>query len=267
MPVIGFIGMGNMGKAMLQGALTNFAPTEMLFTCPTEAHRRSVEADTGVSSVESNAECANLAKYLVLAVKPQVYPKVLKNIQNVVRDEHVLISLAPGITLESIRESLGKPARIVRAMPNTPALVGQGMTGISYRADELSFEEQDVIAKLFSSFGKYEKVEEKLMDAVVCASGSSPAFVYMMIEALADGAVKQGLPRTQAYTMAAQAVKGSAEMVLRTGKHPAQLKDEVCSPGGTTIAGVAALERTGFRNSLIQACDAVYEKSSSFSKG
>lgn len=267
MPVVGFIGMGNMGRAMLQGALTNFAPTEMLFTCPTEAHRRSVEADTGVSSVESNAECANLAKYLVLAVKPQVYPKVLKNIQNIVREEHVLISLAPGITSASIRESLGKAARIVRAMPNTPALVGQGMTGISYRADELSFEEQDVIAKLFSSFGKYEKVDEKLMDAVVCASGSSPAFVYMMIEALADGVVKQGLPRSQAYTMVAQAVKGSAEMVLRTGKHPAQLKDEVCSPGGTTIAGTAALERTGFRNSLIQACDAVYEKSSSFSKG
>ena len=266
MPVVGFIGMGNMGRAMLQGALTNFAPTEMLFTCPTEAHRRSVEADTGVSSVESNAECANMSKYLVLAVKPQVYPKVLKNIKDIVREEHVIISLAPGITSESIRESLGKPARIVRAMPNTPALVGQGMTGISYRADELSFEEQDVIAKLFSSFGKYEKVEEKLMDAVVCASGSSPAFVYMMIEALADGAVKQGLPRAQAYTMAAQTVKGSAEMVLRTGKHPAQLKDEVCSPGGTTIAGVAALERTGFRNSLIQACDAVYEKSSSFAK-
>lgn len=266
MPVIGFIGMGNMGKAMLQGALKNFAPTEMVFTCPTSSHRVSVEQDTGVTAVDSNAECANMAKYIVLAVKPQMYSKVLKNIENIVRDEHVLISLAPGITSASIKSYLGKDVRVVRAMPNTPALVGQGMTGVSYNTEEFSFEEQDVIAKFFSSFGKFEKVDEKLMDAVVCASGSSPAFVYMMIEALADGAVKQGLPRNQAYAFVAQTVKGAAEMVLMTGKHPGILKDEVCSPGGTTIAGVASLEENGFRNSLIKACDAVYERSVAFSK-
>lgn len=266
MPAIGFIGMGNMGKAMLQGALKVFAPTEMIFTCPTESHRRTVQEDTGVCAVESNAECANQAKYLVLAVKPQVYGRVLKNIQHVVRQEHVIISLAPGITYETIQDTLGADMRIVRAMPNTPALVGEGMTGISYKAEAFTFEEQDVIQKLFSSFGKCEKVDEKLMDAVVCASGSSPAYVYMMIEALADGVVKQGMPRAQAYSMVAQTVKGAAEMVLKTGKHPGVLKDAVCSPAGTTIAGVAALEEAGFRNGLIKACDAVYEKSKRFSK-
>ncbi len=260
MPAIGFIGMGNMGKAMLQGALQVFAPTEMIFTCPTESHRQSVQRDTGVQAVESNAECANQAKYLILAIKPQMYGRVLKNIQNVVREEHVIISLAPGITGRMIQNTLGSDKRIVRAMPNTPALVGEGMTGISYNAEQFTFDEQDVIHKLFSSFGKFEKVEEKMMDAVVCASGSSPAYVYMMIEALADGVVKQGMPRAQAYKMVAQAVKGAAEMVLKTGKHPGQLKDEVCSPGGTTIAGVAMLEDAGFRSSLIDACDAAYQK-------
>lgn len=151
-------------------------------------------------------------------------------------------------------------------MPNTPALIGEGMAGIAYDASAFTFEEQDVLAKLFSSIGRYEKVEEEMMNAVVCASGSSPAYVYMFIEALADGAVKQGLQRDKAYTFAAQTVKGAAEMVLKTGKHPGELKDAVCSPGGTTIAAVSALEENGFRNAIIKATDACMEKSCSFEK-
>ena len=150
--------------------------------------------------------------------------------------------------------------RIVRAMPNTTALLGQGMTGVSFDTEKFSVEERGVIDDFFSSFGKYEKVDEKLMSAVVCASGSSPAYVYMFIEALADSAVKYGMPRDKAYAFVAQAVKGSEEMVLQNGAHPAKLKDDVCSPAGTTIAGVAALEEYGFRNSIIKATDACYKK-------
>lgn len=266
MPSIGFIGMGNMGYAMLQGALQVFAPTEMIFTCAREEHRTEVWKDTGVNYADSNAECANSAKYIVLAVKPQIYDLVLENISNVVRPEHVIISLAPGITTDYIKSKLGQDKRIVRAMPNTPALIGEGMTGVSYDSSKFTFEEQDVLHKIFSCIGKYEKVDEKQMNAVVCASGSSPAYVYMFIEALADSAVKQGLPRDKAYTFAAQTVKGAAEMVLKTGKHPAQLKDAVCSPGGTTIAAVAALEEEGFRNAVIKAGDACYAKATSFEK-
>ena len=145
-------------------------------------------------------------------------------------------------------------------MPNTPALVGEGMSGICYDEKLFTIAEREVIGKIFDSFGKYIVLPEKLMNTVVCASGSSPAYVYMFIEALADSAVKYGMPRADAYKMVAQTVLGSAKMVLETGMHPGVLKDQVCSPGGTTIAGVAALEENGFRNSIIKATDACYDK-------
>ena len=211
---------------------------------------------------QSNAECANAAKYVILAVKPQYYDAVLKNIQYAVTSESVIISLAPGISIEDLKKRLGSDKRFVRAMPNTPALLGCGMTGISYNSEEFTFEEKDVIDKIFSSFGKYSVVEERLMNAVVCASGSSPAYVYMFIEALADGVVKYGMPRDKAYEFVAQTVSGAAQMVLQTKEHPAVLKDKVCSPGGTTIAGVAALEENGFRNALIKATEECFKKSS-----
>ena len=257
---IGFIGMGNMGYAMLKGLLQVKAAEDILFTDVNRARCVDVTKETGVAYVESNPECVNDVKYVVLAVKPQFYPEVLKSIKFALKSNHVVISIAPGITIDSLKETLGEDKRIVRAMPNTPALLGQGMTGISYDAAEFDEEEIAMIDTFFSSFGKYEKVAENLMSAVVCASGSSPAYVYMFIEALADSAVKYGMPRDKAYQFAAQAVKGSAEMVLQTGQHPGKLKDDVCSPAGTTIAGVAALEENGFRNSIIKATDACYRK-------
>lgn len=260
MALIGFIGMGNMGYAMLKGALKVFDSSQIIFSCPDMARCEAVSKETGVSFVESNSECANNAKYIILAVKPQVYDVVLKNIHNIVREEHVIISIAPGITIESILSSLGSRARVVRAMPNTPALVGEGMTGISYDPSLFLLEERELIQKFFNSFGRVNLVPENLMSAVVCASGSSPAYVFMFIEALADSVVQYGIPRDKAYEMAAQTVLGSAKMVLETGKHPAQLKDNVCSPGGTTIKAVAALEENGFRSAIIKASDACYEK-------
>jgi pyrroline-5-carboxylate reductase len=145
-------------------------------------------------------------------------------------------------------------------MPNTPAMVSKGMTGICFSADTFTQDEREVVDHFFSSFGKYEIFDEKLMNAVVCANGSSPAYVYMFIEALADSVVNYGIPRDKAYILAAQTVFGAAAMVLETGEHPAKLKDNVCSPGGTTIAAVKALEEHGLRNAIMKATDACYEK-------
>ena len=260
MAKIGFIGMGNMGYAMLKGLLSVYTPSDIIFTCPDLEKCKRISQETGVRYAESNAECANNAQYVVLAVKPQVYNTVLKNINNVIRDDSVVISIAPGITIASIKNALGSNIRVVRAMPNTPALIGEGMTGVSFNASDFSFDERDVIDKFFTSFGKVVYVDEKLMDGVVCASGSSPAYVYMFIEALADSAVKYGMTRADAIEFAAMTVKGAADMVLSTGEHPAVLKDRVCSPGGTTIAGVSALEENGFRHAIIAATDKCYEK-------
>lgn len=145
-------------------------------------------------------------------------------------------------------------------MPNTPAMIGEGMTGVAYDQKEYNLEEMDVIAQFFSSFGRFSIVEERLLDTVTCVSGSSPAYVYMFIEALADSAVKYGMSRADAIEFAAMTVKGAADMVLSTKEHPAVLKDRVCSPGGTTIAAVAALEENGFRHAVMAATDKCYEK-------
>lgn len=264
MAKIGFIGMGNMGYAMLKGALTVFPKEEIVFTDVNTDVMERVTKETGVMHVQSNAECANAAKFVIFAVKPQFYGAVVKNVKNILKSDNVIISIAPGIGIESLREALGFEARIVRAMPNTPALLGEGMTGLCYDQSAFTFEEKDVIDKIFNSFGKYRLVDEKLMSVVTCASGSSPAYVYMFIEALADSVVKYGMTRDMAYEFAAQTVMGAAKMVLETKEHPGALKDKVCSPGGTTIAAVAALEENGFRNSIIKATDACFAKSESF---
>lgn len=260
MAKIGFIGMGNMGFAILQGLLKLYRPEDLLFTDVNQERMETVKKQTGVDFVESNAECANQSRIVVLAVKPQYYDAVLKNIKYAVKPEQIVISIAPGITIDSLVKKLGDGKRIVRAMPNTPALLGEGMTGVTYDRGLFTEEEEQEIRAFFQFFGRMEYVEERLMSAVVCASGSSPAYVYMFIEALADSAVRYGLPRDKAYEFAAQTVKGAAEMVLQTGKHPGELKDMVCSPAGTTIAGVAALEEYGFRNAVLKANEACYEK-------
>ena len=259
MAKIGFIGMGNMGYSMLKGVLNYLNPQDIIFTCLSSEKKEKISNETGVRYAESNAECANSAKYIILAVKPQVYNTVLKNIQNVITEESVIISLAPGITIAAIKEELGADIKVVRAMPNTPALVGEGMTGICYENGELDFAEKEFVEQFFNSFGKVVTVPEKLMSGVVCASGSSPAYVYMFIEALADSVVKYGIPRQEAYKLVAQTVLGSAKMLLETGEHPGKLKDNVCSPAGTTIQGVAALEEFGFRNAIIKATDKCFE--------
>ena len=188
--------------------------------------------------------------------QPQYYDAVLADIKDTVTSEKIIISIAPSVTIQDLKEKLGQDRRIVRAMPNTPALVGMGVTGVCYEAECFSEKERDTIRRFFESFGSMELVEERLINAVVCVSGSSPAYVFILIEAMADAAVADGMPRPQAYKFAAQAVMGSAKMVLETGMHPGELKDMVCSPAGTTIEAVRVLERTGFRSSVIEAMKA-----------
>lgn len=260
MKSIGFIGMGNMGSAMLRGMLKVFEPEEIIFSRRDKEKGRELCEETGATFAESNRECAIEAKYLILAVKPQMMQEVLEEIGPDLRKEQIVISIAAGKSIQDIREMLGREIRIIRAMPNTPALLGEGMTGLCFDGSVYSDGEITVIHKMMESFGRLQVVKEDLMDAVICVSGSSPAYVYLFIEALADGAVKYGLPRQAAYEMAAQTVLGAAKMVLETKEHPGVLKDRVCSPGGTTIAGVAALEEGGFRSAVIRACDRCYEK-------
>ena len=263
MEKIGFIGMGNMGSAILNGLLRVYKPEDLLFTAAHKEKMEAVTAKTGVVHAASNAECAKQSEYVILAVKPQYFETVFEEICPVLKEDQIVISLVVGARKASVygsTERLGGKVRVVRTMPNTPALLGEGMTGMAYEESNYSEEEKAVLRGIFEACGRLEVVDERMMDAVGCVSGCSPAYVYMFIEALADGAVKYGLPRAKAYQMAAQTVLGSAKMVLETGKHPGQLKDEVCSPGGTTIAGVSALEEWGFRNAVIKAEDASYEK-------
>ena len=255
----GFIGMGNMGKAIFTPVKEIFGADSIIFHRNSMEEMKSFSEKKGVKYVNSNKDVAEQAKYIILAVKPQMFKKIIDEIKENIKDDSVIISLAPGITIEELEKMTGR-GRIVRAMPNTPAMVGQGMTGVCYDSAKFSDDEKEVLNKIFNGCGLMEKIDEKLMNAVVCASGSSPAYVFMFIEALADSVVECGLPRDKAYKMVAQTVLGSAKLMLETGKHPGELKDMVCSPGGTTIAAVSELEKQGLRKSLFSATEACFEK-------
>lgn len=257
---IGFIGAGNMGYAMLKGAISSISPENVGVTDRSFDKAESIAQETGVRHFESNADCVKNCKYVVFSIKPQVYENVVDEIRKFVDDSKIIISLAPNVSIEMLNCMFGKNVRVVRLMPNTPALVGEGMTGYCYDDALFNEEEKTFLADLFNSFGKAVKVSEKIMSAVVCASGSSPAYVFMFIEALADSVVKYGMSRDDAYTFVAQTVLGSAKMVLESGEHPGALKDRVCSPGGTTIRAVEKLEECGLRNALFKATEACYNK-------
>ena len=257
---IGFIGAGNMGYAMLKGAISSISPENVGVTDRSFDKAESIAQETGVRHFESNADCVKNCKYVVFSIKPQVYENVVDEIRRFVDDSKIIISLAPNVSIEMLNGMFGKNVRVVRLMPNTPALVGEGMTGYCYDDALFNEEEKTFLADLFNSFGKAVKVSEKIMSAVVCASGSSPAYVFMFIEALADSVVKYGMSRDDAYTFVAQTVLGSAKMVLESGEHPGVLKDRVCSPGGTTIRAVEKLEECGLRNALFKATEACYNK-------
>ena len=251
---LGFIGTGNMATAMMGGIIENHiaSPEEIIGADPFAPGRERVKEKYGIRVTADNNEVVKNAEVVILSVKPQFYADVIAGIRDDVTDSHLIITIAPGKTLSWLAEQFQKPVKIVRTMPNTPAMVGEGMTGACKNA-YVTDEDMEKALSILNVFGKAELIPEHMMDAVVAVSGSSPAYVFVMIEAMADAAVSGGIPRSQAYKFAAQAVLGSAKMVLETGKHPGELKDMVCSPAGTTIEAVRVLEEKGFRSAIFEA--------------
>ena len=259
---IGFIGLGNMARAVIGGMLDKgiVKPEDICGSAKTEATRKKMEDSCKIRTASSNREVAEQAEILVLAVKPQFFEEVIEEIKGISWEGKTIISLAPGKTIAWLQEKFGQRLPVVRCMPNTPALVGEGCTGVC-ASPEVGSKARDTVLEILGSFGKAVEVSEKMMDVVGAVSGSSPAFVFLFIEALADGAVAEGMPRAQAYEFAAQAVLGSAKLVLETGSHPGELKDMVCSPGGTTIQGIKMLEKNNFRGTVMDAVITCVEKS------
>ena len=258
---IGFIGAGNMAKAMMGGIIKNniFSSDQIIASDANSTALEGAKNDLGINITPDNKQVVKESEIVVLSVKPQYYKAVIKEIKDLVTEEKIVITIAPGQTLEYLEELFEKSIKIVRTMPITPALVGEGMTGVCAN-ESVTTSELEYVSSILKGFGKVQVVGENLMDVVVGVSGSSPAYVFMLIEAMADAAVSDGMPRTVAYEFAAQAVLGSAKMVLDTKKHPGELKDMVCSPGGTTIEAVRVLEEKGFRSAMIEAMKACTKK-------
>lgn len=259
---IGFIGCGNMGKAML-GAMVKsneIALGDLIVSTKSKASVEKISDDFEVKTTTDNKEVVRNSDILFLAVKPYFFKEVIEEIKDLVTENTIIISIAAGITIAQIEEWFGKNIKVVRTMPNTPALVGEGMSAICPNKN-ITEEELQYVGRLYDLFGKYEVLEEKDFHAFIALCGSSPAYVFMFIEAMADAGVKLGLPRVKAYKLAEQAILGSAKLALETGKHPGVLKDEVCSPGGTTIEAVIDLEKNGFRNTVMSAVEKCADKS------
>lgn len=253
---IGFIGTGNMGAPLIRGVIRSSAaqPGDIYIYDVDESKAGAIAEDTGVQLAAGNAELVSACDYIVLAVKPVYIKSVLEEIKESFTNQKVLISIAVGVSSKTLGSVLGENAKIVRTMPNLPVLVGEGMTLVCFD-NKISEQEKIIVRSLFEGSGMVEELEERLMSEVTSVTSSSPAYVFMMLEAMADGAVQQGIPRGLAYRLASQAVLGAAKMVIETGLHPAQLKDQVCSPAGTTIEAVKTLEKNAFRHTLIEAME------------
>lgn len=264
---VGFIGCGNMGKAILRGILDSgwVSASKVMVSTSREETLEEIRALYQTEVTRDNRKVAAHSDYLFLAVKPHLYETVLNEVKEDIREGTILIGMAAGVTLLKMETYLGKEAKMVKIMPNTPVAVKEGLIAMTASTQLDEVEKENVIAML-STIGKVSLIEEKHMDVITGISGSSPAYVYMFIEAMADAAVKNGLPRKEAYEISAQAVLGAAKMVLETGLHPGLLKDMVTSPGGTTIEAVSVLEEKGLRHAVISAVDACIDKSREMSK-
>lgn len=254
---LGFIGCGNMTSAMIRGIIERgiVAREDIIGSNSREESCAKTKEVLGIQVTTDNMKVAEQSDIIFLGVKPQQYEAVLKQIKPAVREEQIIVSIAPGKTLAWYEEQLSAKAKIVRTMPNTPVRVLEGMTGVCCNQN-VTAKDLKKIEILLTGFGKMEMVPENQMDVVSAVSGSSPAYVYMFIEAMADAAVLEGMARDKAYQFASQAVLGSAKMVMETKIHPGTLKDEVCSPSGSTIQGVRVLEEKGMRSAVIEALEA-----------
>jgi pyrroline-5-carboxylate reductase len=259
---VGFIGSGRMATALARGLISSgfVMADDVVASDVFPAARESFHAETGARTVETNADVIADSDVLFLAVKPQQMRNVLDGISSLLDARHLVISIAAGLPLSFYEAKLGTSRRIIRVMPNTPCLVGETAAGFS-AGSSATAQDSKLVASLLGTVGLAVQVDEKLLDAVTGLSGSGPAYVYQMIEALSDGGVRVGLPRDVATKLAAQTVLGAAKMVLETGQHPGALKDAVTSPGGTTIAGIHALERGGLRATLMNAVEAATHRS------
>ncbi|MBQ3104419.1 MAG: pyrroline-5-carboxylate reductase [Lachnospiraceae bacterium] len=259
---LGLIGAGNMARAIIGGVVKqgSYKGEDLLVSRRQQEALEKLREAYGCGITTDNVRVAAETDILFLAVKPQMLPGVIAEIKDVVRQEQVIVSIAAGKTLDWLTEAFGRNVKLVRCMPNTPALAGEGCTAVCANA-LTSEEELERITQIFESCGRAVRLPESLMDAFGALAGSSPAYVFMLIEAMADGAVAGGIPRAQAYGIAAQTVLGSARLLLETGEHPGVLKDMVCSPGGTTIRGLQILEREGMRAAVMQALEACIQRS------
>lgn len=267
MKKIAFIGAGNMGGAIVRGVCSVLDPESVSVYAPSRRNTVPLSEETGCCISDSMADAVAGAKYVVLSMKPQMLIDALAELAQFLDGDSVLVSIAAGIkieTIESVLNKAGVKLPVVRIMPNTPAAIGQGVllvaAGEGVREPDLA-----ELSELLCPCGLVERTSESLLDLGSPIMGCSPAFVYMFIEALADGGVKIGLPREKAQLWAAQAVQGAAALLIESGKHPGELKDAVCSPGGTTICGVAALEQKGMRTAVISAVEAAAKRNSELS--
>jgi pyrroline-5-carboxylate reductase len=259
---VGFLGSGNMGEALIRG-LVQAGLVEPASIAASDVRRdrlAQMERQYGIRTTPDNTELIRESDVVVLAVKPQIMASVLGEVASGVDLTKLVISLAAGVPTGTLRAHLARAGRLIRVMPNTPALVLEGVTAIA-RSDGLHEGDLETAQEMFGAVGRVVVLDEEAMDAVTGLSGSGPAYVAIIIESLADGGVKMGLDRATAMTLAAQTVLGSAKLILETGTHPAQLKDMVASPGGTTIAGIAALEEGGVRRTFIGAVERATQRS------
>ncbi|WP_297521704.1 pyrroline-5-carboxylate reductase [uncultured Clostridium sp.] len=266
---IGFIGCGNMGGAMLEGILKAgiFDKESIFCSAKSEESKKNISEKFGVN-VADNTEVTRNSDILILAVKPHFFSEVIKEIKDYVRADTIIVSIAAGVGIEDIQSMFGIYSyglKVVRTMPNTPALVGEGMSAICANKNVTDIELEE-IQDIFNSFGKSEILEEKYFHGFIALCGSSPAYGYMFIEAMGTAGIKAGIPANKSYKLAAQSLLGTAKMVLETGEHPAVLKDRVCSPSGTTIEAVSELENAGFRKAIIGAMEACEKKSKEMQK-
>lgn len=264
---ISFIGCGNMASAIIKGIKSSKLKDEIDIdvSSRTKDKIEKLKEEADINIFNSNASCVKQAEYIFICVKPQNYYEVIKEIKDEIKKSAVVITIAPGFTIEEIQRAFSYNVSVVRTMPNTPCLVGAGLTALCC-SSEVTEAQKEVIYKIFKSFGEYIELNENLMDAVPAIAGSSPAYTFMYIEALAQGGIEAGIKSCDAYKMAAYAVYGAAKMAFETESHPAILRDQVCSPAGTTIEAVKLLEERGFKGIVMDAMESCTKKTKELRK-
>ncbi len=258
---IGFIGSGNMARAIIKGLILskNISKNNIYVSNKNEQSLNEIKTLFNVNTTKDNESLANICDIIFLCTKPNKYELICSEINSYIDMKKIIISIAPGQSIDVVSKYFSNEVKVFSSMPNTPSKVLQGMSAVC-APENVSTEEIDTVLNLFKCFGDAELIDESLMNAVIATSGSSPAFIYILIEAMTDYSVSLGMPREKALKFVANTVLGSAKMVIEDNDHVAKLKDNVCSPGGTTIQGVLKLEESGFRSSIQQAMQEVYNK-------